>query len=238
MNIPVFITVRTASTRLPNKCLLPLGDCKVIEHVIRRCKHADFRPIICTTTDKSDDILERIAMIEDVEFYRGNTNPQKRWMYCATEMGIFSFHAIDCDDPYFCPMEVERSYSYMNDLKLHCVLPTESSSVHALGMMGTCMSYREGETATLPEKGLPPRFRMTLDYEEDYWFLQTLSRRRCDWKTSRAAVENCAGDPLYFINLFRNKDWREKQCAETHMENTTVQNLDMSHPSLKKVEIS
>ena len=30
-----FITVRTSSTRLPEKCLLPLGDETVISHVVK-----------------------------------------------------------------------------------------------------------------------------------------------------------------------------------------------------------
>jgi hypothetical protein len=199
-----------------------LGDCKVIEHVIRRCKHAEFRPIVCTTTNDEDTILEHIASIEDVEVFCGNIDPGKRWYECAEYFDIWSWHSLDCDDPYFCPKEVERSYSYMNDLKLHCVMPTESSSFHALGMMGTSISRRKGETRILPEVGMPPRFRMTLDYEEDYWFLQTLARQHCDYKTSRDAVENCAGDPLYFINLFRNKDWRANQCKEILTGNTTV----------------
>ncbi len=220
--IPVFITVRTASTRLPNKCLLPLGDCKVVEHVIRRCKHAEFRPIVCTTTNDEDTILEHIASIEDVEVFCGNIDPGKRWYECAEYFDIWSWHSLDCDDPYFCPKEVERSYSYMNDLKLHCVMPTESSSTQALGMMGTSISRRKGETQTLPEKGdRTPYFRLTLDYEEDYWLLATIARS-CNYTAERETVENIAMNPLAYINLFRNKEWRANQCKEILTGNTTV----------------
>jgi spore coat polysaccharide biosynthesis protein SpsF (cytidylyltransferase family) len=224
--IPVFITVRTASTRLPNKCLLPLGDCKVIEHVIRRCKHAEFRPIVCTTTNDEDTILEHIASIEDVEVFCGDLDPHKRWMQCAETFDIWSFHALDCDDPYFCPKEVERSYSYMNDLKLHCVMPTKLSSEYALGLVGTSLSRRKGKTKILPDvmhdefKG--HRFRLTLDYEEDYWLMQTIARNSITWKDSRENVERALENPLYYINDFRNEDWRANQCKEILTGNTTV----------------
>ena len=55
------VTVRTTSTRLPAKCLLPFGDgINIIEHVILRAKYYDIDPILCTSTDKTDDILIEI----------------------------------------------------------------------------------------------------------------------------------------------------------------------------------
>ncbi len=39
MKIPSSITVRTSSSRLPQKCLLPFGNGNVFEHIIRRAKH-------------------------------------------------------------------------------------------------------------------------------------------------------------------------------------------------------
>ena len=70
--IPSFITVRTKSKRLPQKCLLPFGDCNVIEHIIHRTNHYQLEPIICTSTDPSDDILEEIACKENVKVFRGS----------------------------------------------------------------------------------------------------------------------------------------------------------------------
>ena len=61
MKYPGLITVRTSSTRLPNKCLLPFGDGNVIEHIIKRAKYSGLDPILCTSIDKSDNILQEIA---------------------------------------------------------------------------------------------------------------------------------------------------------------------------------
>ena len=58
MIIPAFITVRATSTRLPAKCLLPFGEGNVLEHVIRRAKYYDLDPVVCTTVEPADDILE------------------------------------------------------------------------------------------------------------------------------------------------------------------------------------
>lgn len=212
--IPVFITVRTASTRLPGKCLLPLGDCNVLEHVIRRCKHFEFRPIVCTTENEGDDAIVHIAKSEDVEFYRGHQEPRKRWMECAAWFDLWSFHALDCDDPYFDPLEIERSHSYLIDLGLHCVLPTKISDEYALGLMGTSLSLRVGETKVLPScDERIPIVRLTLDYEEDYWMLRTLNRLGHDYKTPRANLEMDARH-LSIINGFRNREWKERQLAE------------------------
>ena len=58
-----FITVRTSSTRLPNKCLLPLGDNSVLEHVIKRCLSYGIKPIVCTTSNSSDDVIKQISQV-------------------------------------------------------------------------------------------------------------------------------------------------------------------------------
>jgi len=187
----------------------------VIEHVIRRCKLSEFRPIVCTTERPEDSILTAIAKSEDVEFYCGNDDPIARWKECAAWFDIWSFHALDCDDPYFDPLEVERSYSYLKDLGLHCVLPSKSSENHALGLMGTSLSMRAGETKILPERRDEEELvRMTLDYPEDYWFLSTLARLGAKPDTPRDDVNLIACHPIEQINLFRNTEWKERQIAE------------------------
>ena len=70
--IPGFVTVRTSSTRLPAKCLLPFGDGNVLEHVIRRARAFGIEPIVCTSIDSSDDLIEKIAGTEGVCCFRGS----------------------------------------------------------------------------------------------------------------------------------------------------------------------
>ena len=58
---PVIITVRTASTRLPRKCLLPFGNGNVLEHVIRRTVYFDLEPFVATTVEPTDDVVGQIC---------------------------------------------------------------------------------------------------------------------------------------------------------------------------------
>ena len=60
MKIPVFITVRTGSTRLPRKSLLPIGDGNVLEHIIKRARHLDYDTII--------EIAGKLGVKEMVKF--------------------------------------------------------------------------------------------------------------------------------------------------------------------------
>ena len=55
----VFITARTKSSRLPEKCLLEINGKKIIEHIIERAKliQNSHKIILCTTLEESDNIL-------------------------------------------------------------------------------------------------------------------------------------------------------------------------------------
>ena len=213
--IPTFITVRSSSGRLPNKCLLPLGQCNVLEHVIRRCKFFGFRTIVCTTTEKTDEVVEHISNNESVEIYRGNpVNVQVRWFDCAESFEIDKFHTVDCDDPYFDPLEVQRSFNMLDNYR--SILPTTSSALHGLGMMGTSWSMKNsGTSKRMPERGQEFHVRLTLDYPEDYWLLRTLHHLHCDYSSSRGEVEDrIRNSTIASLNAFRHVDWQATQAME------------------------
>ena len=58
------LTVRSGSTRLPNKCWLELSGIPVIQYVVNRCRESDIEPIICTTTNQSDDKFENFFFLD------------------------------------------------------------------------------------------------------------------------------------------------------------------------------
>ena len=104
------ITVRTNSTRLKSKCLLKFGKINVLTHVIKRAKKFNIIPIICTTKNKSDNIIEKISRIEKIRLFRGSEkNKIKRWHDCSKKFNIKYFHTIDGDDPFFDPITIKRS---------------------------------------------------------------------------------------------------------------------------------
>jgi len=104
------ITVRCDSTRLKKKCLLKFGEMNVLEHIILRALKSNIIPIICTTTNKSDTIIQKISKKYKVECFRGSSkNKIKRWYDCVKKNKISFFHTIDADDPFFDPVAIKKS---------------------------------------------------------------------------------------------------------------------------------
>ena len=242
-DLPVgFITVRTSSSRLPKKCLLPFGDCNVIEHVIRRARHYGIDPIVCTSTDPSDDILEKIAESEKVRCFRGSmVNKLKRWSDCASYFRISAFHTVDADDPFFDGDEMKRSMQLLADGKYDMICPTPSSSAGgaSVGYSLTADVVKQACTGLSDEadtemmwyyvekiKGLRSvvlpetqthqlKLRLTLDYDEDYWLLASICRMLGNLAHRDEILQLFAKNPdLYKINWFLNDEWKAAQKAK------------------------
>ena len=124
-----FITVRTNSTRLPNKCFLTFGDNHVLGHVIARCVEAGITPIVCTSTEIDDDKIEEYCQQNGVRVFRGSlVNKIERWNQCAIKNNVRFFHTVDCDDPFFDPDQVKESLNKLTSEELDIVSPTKISS--------------------------------------------------------------------------------------------------------------
>ena len=234
-----FITVRTSSTRLPKKCLLPFGESTVLNHIIRRAVSYDINPIVCTSASKEDDVIEEIANKEGVRCYRGSLdNKLQRWLDCAMHFNIDTFHTIDADDPFFDGGEMKDSMKILQEDDLDMVCPTKSSSSGGASVgyslttdivKRACngldkdadtemMWYYMEKIRDLKIKILPEtrknisKMRLTLDYEEDYWMLESV-RRILGNLASRDKVDQLffSNPDLYKINWFRNKEWKSAQ---------------------------
>ena len=74
MKKAILITVRTGSTRLPQKALLEINGKSTIVHLINRLKQSKLANdiILCTTTLKEDNVLEDIAIANGINYYRGS----------------------------------------------------------------------------------------------------------------------------------------------------------------------
>jgi len=240
--IHALITVRTNSSRLPNKCLLPFGDSTVLHHIIKRVKFYSLIPIVCTTIDDSDDIIESIALENDVKIFRGSVhNKLKRWADCCAEFFIESFHTIDADDPFFDGDEVRRSFSLLYSEDLDMVAPTKRSfnggasvgySLTRSIVDKTLLSVADDQDTemmwswiesnaelrmkTLTEiKGDIFNMRLTLDYEEDYWLLSTVLRIVGPLAPRSDVDKLFLNNPdLYKINWFRSAEWAENQAKK------------------------
>ena len=74
MKSAIFITVRSKSTRLPNKCYMQIRNKPTIQYVIDSAKKSKLSDLIvlCTTKNEEDDHLCQLAKENDIEFFRGS----------------------------------------------------------------------------------------------------------------------------------------------------------------------
>ena len=240
-----FITVRTSSNRLPKKCLLPFGEITVIEHVVRRTKSYGLHPIICTSTDPSDDILEEIAQKHGVDYFRGALeNKLLRWADCATAYNIENFHTVDADDLFFDGNEMKESLTVLSDHQADIVQPSKTSA-NGAGSVGYSLKtkvikraldgvskeadtemfwkYLEGlnniHSVTMPDNPKTPKnVRLTLDYIEDYWLLESV-RRMVGGLAPRSEIDELfsVNPDLHKVNWFRNSEWKSLQAVKSSL---------------------
>jgi spore coat polysaccharide biosynthesis protein SpsF len=243
-SLPVIglVTVRTSSSRLPGKCLLPFGESTVLDHIIRRAIAFGIDPVVCTSTDPSDDEIERIALAQGVKCFRGSLqNKLKRWSDCAAHLDLQAFHTVDADDPFFDGDEIKRSMRLLAEGGYDMVCPTESSSGGGasvgFSLTADLVNRASEELAedtdtemvwyylekvpglrctTLPdERSIQQDLRLTLDYQEDYLLLESV-RRIVGNLAPRAEIDQLfqRNPDLYRINWFRNMEWKAGQLAK------------------------
>jgi spore coat polysaccharide biosynthesis protein SpsF len=237
-----FITVRTSSTRLPNKCLLPIGEETIISHVIKRAQGYGIEPIVCTSIHRSDDILEDIANKLGVKCFRGSlVNKLKRWLDCADYFKLEAFHTIDADDPFFDGNEMIASLDLLKSTSFDVICPTLSSSAGGASvgysittaiirkslenldsntdteMMWYYLEKVDGiKMKNLPETtNINTAIRLTLDYEEDYWLLNSINRILGGNPDRDKVMQLFLDNPdMSKINMFRNDDWKAAQVSK------------------------
>lgn len=85
--VGAIIVARTSSNRLKNKAIKKINNIESISQVIERVKKIKGvnKVILATSTDKSDDILERIALKRKIECFRGSLNNVASRFYMAAK---------------------------------------------------------------------------------------------------------------------------------------------------------
>ena len=236
--IDALITVRSKSSRLPNKCFLKFGKTTVLEHVISRTLHSNMKPIICTTDKDEDKEIIKVAKNFNVNYFCGSEiNKLKRWNDCCNYFNISSFHTIDADDPFFCTEEVQRSYDeLLNGYDMVTPSPSSSNGGATVGysltskIINKACEILDDDTDTemmwsflenikgikIHELSDPDEYiiteRMTLDYIEDYLKLLEVLKL-VGPLASRKEIFKCLSlhPELNAINSFRNDEWKKNQ---------------------------
>jgi spore coat polysaccharide biosynthesis protein SpsF (cytidylyltransferase family) len=163
----VAVTVRSSSTRLPNKCHLPIGSIAektttILEHVIQRLVREGFEVFVCTSDRRSDDSIASVADELEVGLFRGSLgNKASRW-YSFMEVNSLSHaHFLDCDDPFYCATEVSESLKLSQSTNL-AVLPSLKSESGNASVGGT-LTF-ELMTSLMKKVGSREDFEMVFPY--------------------------------------------------------------------------
>jgi spore coat polysaccharide biosynthesis protein SpsF len=195
----IFISVRTGSTRLPQKALKIIRDKTTIEVLIDRLKESQRaeKIILCTTELPEDDVLCEIATKNNIEFFRGSAPDKlKRWLGAAKQYGVEFFVNVDGDDIFFdagladvCFKQYDGDVDFIDGRGLY----NDVYGINSRALQLVCEHKSNDDTEFIklyfesishliniqkikkpPEIYNKKNIRMTLDYEEDFLFFKTI----------------------------------------------------------------
>lgn len=97
----VIIQARNSSQRLKFKTLFPLNNFPLISFLYRNVYSKNYRIIVATSKDKSDDILCELLKNQKIEFYRGSLNDvHSRYMLlCKKNIKYENIIRLTADNP-------------------------------------------------------------------------------------------------------------------------------------------
>mgnify|MGYP003143661705 FL=1 len=236
-----FITVRTGSSRLPNKSTKQISGKATIEYLINNIKNSSATDniILCTTTEDRDDVLCEIAADNDIRFFRGPTDDKLlRWHQACEAYDIDFFVNVDGDDILFdvelgdlCFRQMENSdadfidgrglYNDVygisrNAIEVAVKHKTTTDTEFVKTFFDNVSEYIKFEKINnIPLKFTKKDVRLTLDYQEDFDFFETvfkkLQSQNKDITYSNAMALLEEQPELKKINWCKEASWVENQ---------------------------
>ena len=226
----IFISVRTGSTRLPNKSILKIKDKFTIEYVIDNVKK-------CTTELKEDKILCSIAEKNGINFYCGSElNKFKRWQGACERFDIDFFVTADGDDLFYDAGLSDLCFEQIKDndfidgrglyndvygmkystLKTILDIPTETNiEPYEIVKFLKNTNLKIKKLTDVPDTYKKRNIRMTLDYEEDFKFFSTvIENLKLDFSIKNVLNYIDDNPDVRYINYYRELDWKKNQGTE------------------------
>lgn len=242
----IFITVRTGSTRLPNKALLMIEGRTTIEHLIDRAKRSKLsdKIVLCTTTLPEDDVLCHIAVKNDIYYYRGSVEDKlERWNGAAKKHGVEFFVTADGDDLFCEPELIDLAFEQYNKskcdfikadgvvcgsftygiktsaLKKVCkIKDSENTEMMWVYFTDTGL-FKVRELENVPDEFYRGDIRMTLDYQDDYFFFkEVINSFDTEDFSLRDIISLIDEKPeIKEINLYLEEEWKKNQLEKTNL---------------------
>ena len=117
MNCTVFVTVRTASSRLPKKALLKINKKPLIKLLVDRIKTTQniSKVVVCTTTEESDNELTELLLKSQIDVFRGdNRDILNRLYLAAKKYQVKEFVVVEGDDVFCDPYLIQITCSMIS----------------------------------------------------------------------------------------------------------------------------
>jgi len=193
----IFITVRSDSSRLPNKAYKEILGVPVIEMIIKRAKLSKNANIVvvCTTERQIDDKIFEIAQKCEVKRFRGSLNDKlERWNGAAKQFGVDIIATFDGDDLLCSPELIDLAFIQIENEKMDFIKSPEGLACGAFtycftakALENVCQIKNTEDTEMMwtyfEDTGLFNvgelrvddniyfnDVRLTLDYQEDFDF--------------------------------------------------------------------
>lgn len=237
----IFISVRSDSTRLPNKATLKICGLSTIEYIIQNLKKSKFADeiILCTTKKQSDDKLCDIAEKNNIKWFRGSSEDKLlRWKGACEKYKVDFFVNVDGDDLFFDHGLADIVFKQNSENRADFIdgrgLYNDVYGISRKGINSVCKHKGNADTEfiklyfdniknliktekikNVPYKYQKKKIRMTLDYIEDFNFFANIIR---SFKSSdkelefEAILEYLDKNPsVVEINWYREENWKENQ---------------------------
>jgi spore coat polysaccharide biosynthesis protein SpsF (cytidylyltransferase family) len=245
----VFVTVRSDSSRLPEKAYKTILGRPVIEMIILRAKivkNADM-VVVCTTERPVDDRIVGIAKNLGVRYFRGSLEDKlDRWYGAVKEFNIGIIATFDGDDLLCAPELIDKGLEQIEEEGLdflkappdlavgaftYCIRASALEKVCSIKdtkyteMMWIYFEdtgfFKVGELKITDNIYFNPDARLTLDYEEDFDFFETVFKYFNNIDNAvplRAVMKYLYEHPAVVqINAGRQKEWRQNQINKTKL---------------------
>lgn len=200
MKIGFFITARLKSTRLKRKILLDINGKTVIDRVIDRAKQVKGIEgiVLCTSTNSQDAELYDYALKNKIQFYAGSEDDVlERLLDAAKYYGYDAFVSVTADNPlfsiytssYLIDLFKKNQHDFINTKNLPIGCGTYLLDVKALEIVNYMKQQSDTEiwgpfinrpdffnvaNLVIDNSSFNERIRITLDYPEDYEFIETI----------------------------------------------------------------
>lgn len=198
----IFLTVKTDSSRLPKKALLPIGnETSTLQFLIKRLKKRfNTQNIIVCTTDRSiDDQVVEIAVKNSVNVFRGSLDKLERWLAACKKFDVEFFVTVDGDDLFCDPSLISMAFAqYENNKSIDFIHSTQVvtggfsyaikrdalakvcdiKNTHETEMMWVYFTqtnmFNVVELEHVDAALCDDNVRLTLDYDDDYRCFQAI----------------------------------------------------------------